>query len=93
MKINKDFVVRDMKDGNGTAAHYAIAVGKTAAKFKGMVKLNDTALEVWRYVEQGLDEEKIIAAMKENYDAEDGVIEENVKATIQTLRGVNAIID
>lgn len=93
MKINKDFVVREMNDGNGKKTHYAIAIGKTAVKFKGMIKLNDTAYEVWRYVEQGLGENEIIEKMLDEYEAEKGVIEDNVKSTIETFRSVGAVTD
>ena len=93
MKINKDFVVKEMNDGNGKKTHYAIAIGKTAAKFKGMIKLNDTAYEVWRFVEQGLSEDEIIERLFDEYDAGKGVIEENVRSTIETFRSVNAVID
>ena len=93
MKINKDFVVKEMNDGNGKKTHYAIAIGKTAANFKGMIKLNDTAFEVWRLIEQGLSQDEIIEKMFDEYDVEKTVIVENVKSTIETFRSVTAVID
>ena len=93
MKVNKNFVVRAMGETDGKKAYYAIAVGKAAKDFKGMVKLNETAHEVYEYVKAGLTEEEIVEKMFSIYDADKSVIEENVKNTLATLKSVNAIID
>ena len=93
MKINKNFVVRAIGETDGKKSYYAIAVGKAAKDFKGMVKLNETAYEVYEYVKAGLTEEEIVEKMFSIYDAERSVIEENVKTTLATLKSVNAVID
>ena len=92
MKINKNFVVRAIGETDGKKSYYAIA-GKAAKDFKGMVKLNETAHEVYEYVKAGLTEEEIVEKMFSIYDAERSVIEENVKTTLATLKSVNAVID
>ena len=55
MKLNKDFILKDMKGADGEITYYAIAVGKTAKNFKGMVKLNDSAAFMWNSIKQGAD--------------------------------------
>ena len=93
MKINKNFVIREMNESDGKKSYYAIAVGKAAKDFRGMVKLNETSHEVYEYVKSGLSEDEIVQKMLEVYDADKEVIEKSVKSTIETLKSVNAIID
>ena len=50
MKLNEDFILKEMKGLDGKSTYYAIAVGKTAKNFNGMVKLNETAAFIWNSI-------------------------------------------
>lgn len=93
MKINSDFLLKEMKDASGESTYYAIAVGKTAEKFKGMVKLNETAAFIWNKVAEGLSEGEILNEIVNTYSVESSVAESDLKKILSELKGVNAIIE
>ena len=80
MNIKTGYVIRKVM-GN----HVVIATGARSKSFHGMVKLNDTAAEIWNLISQGLDEDGIVKAMLESYDVEEDKLREDVKKTIEVL--------
>ena len=93
MKINKDFLLKEMVGANGDTTCYAIAVGKTAAKFKGMVKLNETAEFIWKKIAEGLDEAEILKEIVKTYDVTEETAAADLNKIIAELKSVSAIID
>lgn len=80
MKIKEGFVIRKVM-GN----HVVIATGAQSKSFHGMVKLNDTAANIWELIAKGLSEDEITASMLEIYDVEEAVLRADVKKTVQSL--------
>lgn len=93
MKINEDFLLKEMKDAQGATTYYAIAVGKTAAKFKGMVKLNETAAFIWKKIAEGLTEDEILKAVVQTYDVAEETAKADLEKIISELKGISAIED
>ena len=81
MKIKEGFVVRKVM-GN----HVVIALGEASRNFHGMVKLNDTAAEIWGYISEGKNEEEIISDMLEKYDVGEEKLREDVEKIINTFK-------
>ncbi len=63
MKIKEGFVLRRVLD-----EAIVIASGKASHDFHGMVKLNDSAADIWEWIAGGLEEEKIAARLAEKYE-------------------------
>ncbi len=80
MKIKDGFVIRKVM-----GSHVVIALGEASRDFHGMVKLNDTAAEIWGYISEGKDTEGIISAMLEKYEVGEEKLREDVEKTINTL--------
>ena len=80
MKIKEGFVVRKVMGNN-----VVIATGAQSKKFHGMVKLNDTATEIWNYISEGLETDAIYEKMLEKYDVDESLLRADVKKTIKTL--------
>lgn len=80
MKIKEGFVVRKVMGNN-----VVIATGAQSKKFHGMVKLNDTATEIWNYISEGLEADAIYEKMLEKYDVDESLLRADVKKTIKTL--------
>ena len=80
MKIKEGFVLRRVM-GN----YVAVAVGEASKNFRGMVKLNATAADIWQLVEKGYDEEKIIESMLEKYDVEKELLVSDVRTSLEML--------
>ena len=65
--------------------YVAVAVGETSKSFRGMVKLNATAADIWQLVENGYDEEKIVESMLEKYDVEKELLVSDVRTSLEML--------
>lgn len=80
MKIKEGFVLREVM-GN----FVAVAVGEASRSFRGMVKLNSTAADIWQGIERGLSESEICSAICEKYEVEESVASADVSRTIEML--------
>lgn len=80
MKIKEGYVIRKVM-GN----HVVIATGAQSKIFHGMVKLNDTAAEIWELIAKGLDEDEICTSMLESYDVDEKQLRADVQKTIKAL--------
>ena len=80
MKIKEGFVVRKVMGNN-----VVIATGAQSKNFHGMVKLNDTAAEIWGYIADGLSTDAICETMLKKYDVEPSLLRADVEKTVKTL--------
>lgn len=65
VKIKDGFIVRSVAGKN-----VVIAVGEASHDFKSMIKLNDTALEIWNGLSEGLSGHGIAVRITEKYDVD-----------------------
>ncbi len=66
MKIKEGFVLRRVLD-----EAIVIASGAASRDFHGMVKLNDSAADIWEWIADGLSESEISARLAEKYELSD----------------------
>lgn len=81
MRIKQGFVMRDVA---GQAV--AIATGEASKSFHGMVKLNGTGADIWRGVEEELDEAAIADCIAAKYEVDPGRARQDVDAFIARMR-------
>ncbi len=81
MKIKDGFVLRQVM-GN----YVAVAVGEQSKNFRGMIKLNSTAADIWQYIEKGFSESEICDALYEKYDVDRERVTTDVKRTLELLQ-------
>ncbi len=81
MKIKKDYMLHQLDDEN-----IVIPVGGEAAKFNGMVRLNETGVFLWKLLEQELGREDLISAMVAEYDADEATITSAVDEFVALLK-------
>lgn len=81
MRIKQGFVMRDVA---GQAV--VIATGDASKDFHGMVKLNQTAADVWRGVEEGLDAQAIAQRLVADYDVDAERALADVEALVARMR-------
>ena len=62
MKIRKGFILRRVM---GQAI--VVATGEASQQFKGMIKLNQTAADIWSWLAAGLSEEETAKQLAEKY--------------------------
>ena len=80
MKIKKGYVIRKVMGNN-----VVIATGEASRNFHGMVKLNDTAAEMWEYISRGMSKDEIVQSMLEKYDVEEETLRHDLDTILETL--------
>lgn len=85
MKLKKEFIPHD-------TGKESLLLPTGSAGFAGLVKGNRTLGVILEYLRNDdLTESEIIAAMKERFDAPEGVIEKDVRRAIAELRRIGAL--
>lgn len=80
MKTKYMFEIVELDDGK-----VAIPVGKDAEKFHGVIKVNDTAVDILKSMEQDTTEEKLVESLLEKYTGDKEKIAEYVHEFIDKL--------
>ena len=84
MKLNRNFILH-------TTEGETFLVPTGNSKFSGVVRGNKTLRAVLELLAKGTDEEGIVTAMKERFDAPEDKIVRDVKKALEALRSVGAI--
>ncbi len=79
MKLKFTFESMKLED-----AIIAVPVGNSAETFRGVIKLNDSAAEIFELLKEETSEEEIITILKERY-GNDPKLEGFVQCTIEYL--------
>lgn len=81
MKIREGFVIRRVM---GQAM--AIALGEASRTFNGMIKLNDTAADLWEWLSEDTTEEALVSRLQEAYEVDEATAKESVREFVESLR-------
>lgn len=76
-----------------TSGEEAYLVPSGNLEFRGLVKGNETLGEVIELLKMDTTEAEIVKALREKYNAPDGVIESDVMKAVEILQSVGAIIE
>lgn len=88
MKL-KDGIVTNSIDGES----FAIATGKAARDFNGLVKNNPSAAFIFELLKTEQTEDSIVNAMLEKYEVDESTVREDVRELLAILRSKNLIED
>ena len=81
MKIKEGMILSEIGD-----AYVAVPVGKSAEEFHGLVRLNESAAEIWKKIEAGMTTEEIAAKLAEDYiNLDPAAAREAVNSVIKPL--------
>ena len=86
MKLNENYFVHT--DGGET-----LLVPTAGASFSGIVRGNKTLGAILTLLESGTTQDEIVRALSEQFEADDGIIEADVAATLARLREIGAVDD
>jgi hypothetical protein len=81
LKIKEGFVLREVM-GN----YVVVAIGEASRNFRGMIKLNATAADIWNCISKGMDEAGIYDALFDKYEVDGEVLRADIRSTVETLR-------
>ncbi|MCR5808318.1 MAG: PqqD family protein [Clostridiales bacterium] len=80
MKIREGFVLKQVAD-----AVIVVPAGEAALDFNGMITLNDTAAFLWRLLENGAEEDELLAAMLKEYDVDEDTARAGIRKFVAKL--------
>ncbi len=80
MKIKEGFVLREVMGSS-----VVIATGEASKNFRGMIRLNRTAAEIWKLIGIGYNKEQIKKALLEIYETDRETVEADLEKAIETL--------
>ncbi len=86
MKL-KDGIVTNSIDGE----NFAIATGKAAREFNGLIKNNPSAAFIFELLKTEQTEDSIVTAMLEKYDVDESTVRADVKELLELLKSKNLI--
>ena len=81
MRVKEGFVLHNIGE-----EYMAVATGKAAENFNGIVRSNETGAYVFELLQQETTEDAIVDAMCERYEADREVIQKDVAKIIQQMR-------
>ena len=84
MKLKKEFITHNTKDES-------LLVPAGNAGFSGLVRGNKTLGTILELLKEDTTKEQVIAAMRERYEAPEGVIEADVEKVIGELSKIGAL--
>lgn len=86
MKIRKGFVLREV-----AGRQVVIATGDAAKDFNGIIKLNESAVMLWKMIESGADEETLAQKIIETYEVDEATAYNDVSMFVTKLKGAGII--
>lgn len=86
MKL-KDGIVTNSIDGES----FAIATGRAAAEFNGLIKNNPTAAFIFELLKTEQTEDSIVSAMLEKYEVDEDTVRADVRELLDLLKSKNLI--
>lgn len=89
MRLKSEYVVYDANDGE----KLAVATGDEMKNFSGLMRANKSAAVILDCLAQDTTEEAIVDALAARFDAPREVLTEDVAKVLETLRGINALVE
>jgi len=87
MKIKEGYLLREV-----AGSSIIVAIGDEAVNFDGIRTLNETGAFLWKQIEQGADEDKIVNALMEEYEVDEETAKNDVSEFVNLLIN-NGLID
>jgi len=81
MKIKKGFVLRPT-----LGYTVVVATGELAGKFNGLIKLNDTSADIWRWIDEGLDKEALTERYASTYNVSKETASQDYDAMVSQMK-------
>lgn len=86
MKIKKEVVFRSVAGEN-----MLIPVGETVSEYNGIFSMTEVGAEIWKAIENGLDEDAIVNRIMQAYEIDKATAEADVKGFIEKLCGFGIV--
>ncbi len=81
MKIKSGLILREVADN-----YIVVAVGERVKDFNGLINLNSTGAFLWKLLEQGAEEEELVAKLLEEYEIDEETAKKDVSAFVAKVK-------
>lgn len=88
MKVSDEFILREI-----AGEYLLVPVGAAAAKFNGLITLNETAHTIFRALSEGSTAEELTALVVSEYEVDSDTARADVDEFIQQLRQIGALAE
>lgn len=86
MKINNNYVLREI------AGDYIIVpIGENVKNFNGLIVINETGKFIWENLNKGIEEEKLISLLLEEYNVDEETATQDIREFISVLKNNNIL--
>lgn len=88
MKLNKDFVLRQVAD-----TWIVLPVGTATVSFNGMLTLNASGAILWKALEQGADCDALVDSLMNEYIVDRAQALADVQAFLEKMKKAGCLLD
>lgn len=88
MKLKYDFAIRNL-----CGESVAVAIGEGSRVYHNIISLNETGAAMFKMIQEGNDEDAIVAQMLQEYDVTEEKLRPEVQALIAKLREEGLIVE
>lgn len=88
MKVSSDFILREI-----AGEYLLVPVGAAAAKFNGLITINETACTIFRAMAQECTAEELTALITAEYQVDVETARADVNEFIEQLRQIGALAE
>ena len=86
MQVSKDLILREV-----AGEYILIPVGKAALKIHGMINLSESAVFLWKKLQEDCTEEELVQALLKEYDIDRETAAADVRELIEQMQKIGVM--
>ena len=86
MKLKENFALKQVAN-----IWVVLPLAESTVDFKGMLKLNESGVLLWRVLEQGGDLKALVKALTDVYDVTEEIAAADAEAFLETLKNAGCL--
>ena len=86
MRVSKDLILREV-----AGEYILIPVGKAALEIHGMINLSESAVLLWKKLQEDCSEEELVQALLVEYDIDRETAAADVRELIEQMQKIGVI--
>lgn len=86
MRVSKDLILREV-----AGEYILIPVGKAALEIHGMINLSESAVLLWKKLQEDCTEEELVQALLNEYDIDRETAAADVRELIEQMQKIGVI--
>ena len=86
MQVSKDLILREV-----AGEYILIPVGKAALKIHGMINLTESAVFLWKKLQEDCTEEELVQALLKEYDIDRETAAADVRERIEQMQKIGVM--